>query len=58
MKASLAVLALISNISAIKVTSAPDVYGPNGKNYTNTSAEQDLAKIGIDIHESPNPKSE
>lgn len=29
----------------------PDIYGPNGVNYTNTSPDQDLARIGIDITE-------
>ena len=49
MKASLATLALINSASAIKVLTAPDVYGPNGSNYTNNNADQELAKIGIDI---------
>jgi len=57
MKATLAVLALINNISAVKVQSSPDVYGPNGENYTNLSADQELSQIGIDIHSSKNDKS-
>lgn len=40
---------LINSASAIKITSAPDVFGPNGVDYTNFSADQDLAQIGIDI---------
>ena len=33
--------------AAISIT--PDVFGPNGENYTNNSADQDMANIGIDI---------
>lgn len=57
MKATLAVLALINNSAAVKVTSAPDVYGLNGQNYTNNNADQELAKIGIDITKTKNDKS-
>lgn len=57
MKPSFAVLCLISNISAVKVSSSPDVYGPNGQNYTNESADYELAQIGIDIHTQKNPDS-
>jgi len=35
---SLAVLALISNVSALRLSQEPDVYGPNGKNYQNENA--------------------
>lgn len=57
MKASLATLALINSASAIKVLSAPDVYGKNGKNYTNNNADQELAKIGVDITKEGNQKA-
>ena len=40
-------LIFISCASAIKI--APDVFGPNGENYKNMSADQDMAKIKIDI---------
>jgi len=39
MKASLATMALVSNVAAVNVKSTPDVYGPNGNNYTNLSAD-------------------
>lgn len=42
-------LALLDRSYATKTNSNPDVYGPNGKGYTNTSGDQSLAKIGIDI---------
>lgn len=46
-------MALIGASSAvsIKSTAEPDVFGPNGANYSNDSASQDLALIGIDIYE-------
>jgi len=46
---SSAVAALISNSSAIKMSAAPDVYGPNGADYKNDSATYDLSRIGIDV---------
>lgn len=47
MKQSAAVLALIGNISAIKIADSPDVWGPNGENYKNKDARYDVALIGI-----------
>ena len=47
MKISFAVAALIGLVSA----GGPDVYGPNGADYDNTSANYDLSRIGIDITE-------
>ena len=49
---SVAVAALISNAAAIKQKAAPDVYGPNGEGYTNTSPNYDVSRIGIDIQTS------
>jgi len=48
---SVAVAALISTSSAIKQKSSqgPDVFGPNGTNYSNTDATYDLSRIGINI---------
>ena len=48
---SLAVALLINETSAITQKSAagPDVYGPNGGNYSNTDATYDLSRIGIDV---------
>ena len=41
-------------IAALAVTQgihiAPDVFGPNGENYKNVDASQDMAKIKIDIN--------
>jgi len=50
---SIAVAALISESSAINQKSAqgPDVYGPNGANYSNVDATYDLSRIGINISE-------
>jgi hypothetical protein len=45
----LAVAALVSGSQAIKHRAGPDVYGPNGGNYSNTSADYDLSRIGINI---------
>lgn len=44
-----AVAALIGNVSAIKNKASPDVYGLNGQNYENMSADYDMSRIGIDI---------
>jgi len=51
MKYSLAVMALVSNTSALKhkTSASPDVYGQNGGNYSNTDASYDVSRIGIDI---------
>jgi FKBP-type peptidyl-prolyl cis-trans isomerase len=57
MKHSLALFALVSNIKAVRISTSPDVYGPNGNNYTNDSADQELAQIGIDIHSSKDESS-
>ena len=43
-------LGLLGSTQSSKIQSQPDVYGPNGKGYTNTSGDQNLAKIGIDIN--------
>jgi FKBP-type peptidyl-prolyl cis-trans isomerase len=45
------ITALIAGVSAVHVDQAatPDVYGPNGANYTNVSPSQDMARIKIDI---------
>ena len=51
MKYTLAVAALLNGAEAIKIKDAPDVYGPEGENYHNMSADQELADIGINIHE-------
>ena len=48
---SAAVAALIGAASASDLKAGPDVYGPNGENYENTSAGYDLSRIGIDITE-------
>lgn len=48
---SFAVACLIASSQAIKQMSSasPDVYGPNGANYSNIDATYDLSRIGIDI---------
>ena len=38
-----------ASAAAIKLDSKPDVFGPNGKGYSNDSPDQDMANIGIDI---------
>jgi FKBP-type peptidyl-prolyl cis-trans isomerase len=42
-----------SEATAIKQTTSagPDIYGPNGDNYTNNDASYDLSRIGINITE-------
>jgi len=46
------VLAALLNIaSGIKIHDGPDVYGPNGLNYKNTSPNYDMSRIGIAITE-------
>jgi FKBP-type peptidyl-prolyl cis-trans isomerase len=44
---------LIGSAAAIKQRTEvePDVYGPNGDNYTNVDANYDTSRIGIDIKE-------
>lgn len=51
-----AVFALVSNISAINIRGdgSPDVYGANGLNYSNISADYDTSQIGIDITKAGN----
>lgn len=51
MKNILVIQALLASCSAIGVeeAAAPDVYGPNGANYTNTSPYVEMSKIKIDI---------
>jgi len=44
-----AVAALLGSASAVRLTSGPDVYGPNGEGYTNESANYDLSRIGISV---------
>jgi hypothetical protein len=46
---SAAVAALIGSTSAIAIRAAPDVYGPNGENYKNDSADYEMSRIGINI---------
>jgi len=48
---SMAVAALISTSKAVSHRSQanPDVYGPNGSDYSNTDASYDLSRIGINI---------
>ena len=46
-KITFAVAALIAKVSA----ASPDVYGPNGDNYSNVSPSQEMADIGISISE-------
>jgi len=50
---SAAVAALVAPSEAIKVktNSGPDVYGNNGIDYTNNSADYDMSRIGIDFLE-------
>lgn len=45
----IAIAALLNSAAAINLRSGPDVYGPNGADYTNTDATYDLSRIGIDI---------
>lgn len=42
-------LLLASSTQAISLSSGPDVYGPNGDNYTNESADYDLSRIGVSV---------
>ena len=46
--------ALFAETSAITQTNqaGPDVFGPNGANYSNNDASYDLSRIGIDVTES------
>ena len=48
-------IALIGSAAAIKQKTVmeiePDVYGPNGDNFTNIDANYDTSRIGIDIKE-------
>ena len=43
------VAALMSSAASVKIQGGPDVYGPNGENYSNTQADYDTSRIGIDI---------
>ena len=49
---NIAIAALLGSASAIKHKSMiePDVFGPNGANYTNVDANYDTSRIGIDIN--------
>jgi hypothetical protein len=51
---------ILAAASAVHVDQsvAPDVYGPNGNNYTNTGAEQDMARIKIDINQKGDGKGD
>ena len=51
MKTTFAIAALLSSTQAIKIkgSAAPDVYGPNGRDYENDKAEYDFSRIGINI---------
>ena len=42
---------LASTVASLKVSGGPDIYGPNGQGFTNMSANQDTANIGINITE-------
>lgn len=44
-----AVLLASSDVDAIRIGAAPDVFGPNGDGYQNSLPNYDLANIGIDI---------
>jgi hypothetical protein len=48
---TLAIYALVNNVSALKIEQKPDVYGPNGKDYSNEDAAMELSHIGIDIED-------
>ena len=43
------IAALISSSKAIRIEATPDVFGPNGVEYSNESPSTDFANIGIDI---------
>lgn len=43
------IAALISSTNAIRIEATPDVFGPNGAQYSNESPSTDFANIGIDI---------
>lgn len=50
MKKNLAITLLIaSSVNAVKITKDADVFGPNGEDYENDNAEQDMAEFGVDI---------
>ena len=40
---------LMGLTSGLHIHTAPDVYGPNGAGYTNTSPNYDMSRIGISI---------
>ena len=48
MKYAVAAL-LASSASAVNIKRGSDVYGPNGKDYSNESANYDLSRIGISV---------
>jgi len=45
----LVLAALMGFSSGVHVHGGPDVYGPNGAGYTNTSPNYDMSRIGISI---------
>ena len=51
MRNILATSAILATANAIGVeqVAAPDVYGPNGANYTNVSPYEEFSRIKIDI---------
>ena len=59
---SIAVAALLGGASALKIQQGqdanPDVFGPNGVNYTNNSPDADLSRIKIDIHQQGDGKGD
>jgi FKBP-type peptidyl-prolyl cis-trans isomerase len=48
---TLAIYALVNNVSAHKMEQKPDVFGPNGKDFSNEDAKMEYAHIGIDIED-------
>jgi len=48
---SIAIFALVNNTSALKLRGEPDVYGLNGKNYSNDDSQYEYSHIGIDIQD-------
>ena len=49
MKYAVAALLGVTSVQAIKLRTEPDVFGPNGADYTNESANYDLSQIGISV---------
>ena len=47
----IAIAALLKGSIALKAQGAPDVYGPNGEDYSNNDPRYDLSLIRIDVTE-------